>query len=150
MNLSYSSLRKIPEGIQRLSIQTLNISGNSLRSLSGLPTSLQSLDAKDNTLNIDEIFYSYPHLESLNISRNELPMINGSEIETCFPSLQELDISNNILVSLGVLKNTRIQTLLVSGNDLKCLDNLPSTLKRLDAKHCEIRMIQSRLPSTIE
>jgi Leucine-rich repeat (LRR) protein len=43
-----------------------------------------------------------------------------------------------------------LETLCLDKNIIQTLDNLPPTLKRLSAKQCSIRMIQSRLPAGLE
>lgn len=104
LNLSGRNLSYLPSqhlASTYVSLTTLNISGNAISRLEGLPQTLTSLDASNNLLRsvsgLEESF----SLANLVLDHNSITGLSG--LENC-TSLAELSVSNNDLRSLSGLE----------------------------------------------
>jgi hypothetical protein len=130
--------------------EDVDVQGNRLISLEGLPLGIKRLNVSHNYLVGDEILYPFPHLEDLNISDNRVNVWDGDEFLTCYPSLKHLDFEKNPLTSVEFLRNSELETLTITSCKCKTLCGLPQSLKKLKADYNSMMMIQSKLPPSIE
>lgn len=148
LRLPNSGLHSLPN-LSPLNFQDLDIQGNHLQTLENLPSSLKSLNGSYNSLINDGIFFPFPTLEHLNLSRNRINIYDNDDFIHCYPSLITLDMSYNCLKQVSFLRDSRVDTLNVSHNRLQLVSGLPLTLKELIADSNEIAMIQSKLPPEV-
>jgi hypothetical protein len=149
LRLPNLGLYSIPN-LSPLPYEDIDIHGNHLNTLEDLPLLLKSLNGSYNSLINDSIFFPFPRLESLNLSHNRINIFEGDEFLQCYPSLLIFDISYNCLKETSFLRDSHIERLNVSHNRLQLLSGLPRTLKELIADSNDVRMIQSKLPPTLE
>ncbi|XP_076752750.1 leucine-rich repeat domain-containing glycoprotein 150 isoform X2 [Xylocopa sonorina] len=135
-------------------LSLLTISGNPLKHMQELKLSKHGLfDAPS----VTEFNFSFNGLTKLkrsafskmqsliyiNLKGNRLKEIDGS-IFSMLKSLLEVDLSNNLLteVPAGLLSNSDVETLRISGNNLASLSSIQgATLRVLDASNNKIKMI---------
>lgn len=149
LRLPNSGLFSIPN-LSDLTYEELDLHGNHLNTLEHLPLFLKSFNGSYNSLINDSIFFPFPRLESLNLSHNRINIFDGDEFLECYPSLVRLDLSYNCLKETTFLRESGLEELHVAHNRLQLLAGLPRTLKELIADSNDIRMIQSKLPPTLE
>jgi Leucine-rich repeat (LRR) protein len=142
-------LESIPS-LSHLPLVDVDVQGNRLWSLEGLPLTLETLSAEDNKLEQEGLFLPFPFLKKLFVSRNNLVVFDEGDFVLCFPSLEELDMSHNKLRHTGFLRHSILQYLNVSHNRLHLLSGLPPTLRTVVADSNEITMVQSKLPPHLE
>lgn len=112
-----------------------------------LPSSLKHLSLDQNDLHNLEIDVPLPHLQTLSIERNDLQYL---ELSFNLSSLKSLNLKHNKLWNLEFLHATPcLETLNLARNDIQTLENLPSSLKVLNAEFNDIVMCPSRLPEGI-
>lgn len=148
--LANSGLKKLP-GMERLSFESIELNRNLLKSLEGLPRRIKKVDAGENYIRETGLYIPLPNLEELNLESNEIQLHREQDdFRLCFPSLQKLNIAKNTVLTCHFLRGTQLKELDIHRNYLKVLEHLPLTLERLDASINEVRMVQSRLPSSIQ
>ena len=130
--------------------EEVDIQGNRLTGLEGLPLTTKHMNVSKNYLVQDGIFLPFPNLETLEISHNRLNIYEDDDFVMCFPNLKNLNASHNLLQYTLFLRDSSVETLNVSHNHLQLLSGLPQTLKVLIADTNEITMIQSKLPPLLE
>lgn len=145
LRLPNSGLRELPN-ISTLNFEEIDIQGNYLHSLDNLPLLLKSLNGSRNSLINDGIFFPFPRLEHLNLSRNRINIFEDDNFIQCYPSLITLDFSYNCLKYVSFLVESNLESLNISHNRIQLVSGLPLTLKELIADSNEITMIQSKLP----
>jgi len=133
-----------------LPLTDVNLEGNRLMDLEGLPMSVKRLNVSHNSLLQEGLFLPFPSLESLQAKENKINIYDEDDFVMCFPSLKELDLSQNRLRHTGFLRESVLEVLNLSRNRISLITGLPSTLKTLIADTNEISMIQSRLPPLLE
>ncbi|KIW60205.1 hypothetical protein PV05_00440 [Exophiala xenobiotica] len=110
-------------------LEELSVSGNSLRQLEGLPSTLRVLDIHDNMLNDMTSWVHLQNLQYLDVSGNELESLE------CFSSLvhlRSLKANNNRITNIdGVLDLDGLLDLQLSGNELMTVDLESAELSRL-------------------
>jgi Leucine-rich repeat (LRR) protein len=112
------------------------------------PISLTKLSINHNELKHIDIDMPFPSLETLLLNRN---YIRSFRMDGILSSLQTLDLSKNYIGDTQfLLCMPSLKHLNLSYNNIEILRDLPSTLETLDARHCRIKMVQSRLPSMLE
>ncbi|KAJ4378133.1 hypothetical protein N0V83_000966 [Neocucurbitaria cava] len=124
LELQGNKLSSLPDAMGQLTLRTLNISDNQIRTLPmGLFTSsLVELHASKNRLegtlfNVDSV----PSLQVLHVANNSLVSLHGSNFIQ-LPALKVLDVSTNRLTSLpDVTTWTSLVALLVGENKLTTL-----------------------------
>ncbi len=144
-----ASLQWIPT-LSHLRLLDVDLHGNKLWSLEGLPPTVETLNASDNKLEQEGVFLPFPSLKDLNLSRNNLVIFDEGDFVLCFPSLHHLDISCNKLRNTGFLRRSVLEYLNVSRNRLHLLSGMPATLRHVIADSNEITMVQSKLPPQLE
>lgn len=149
LRLPNSGLHCMPN-LSQLDFDQIDLQGNHLQTLDNLPLLVKSLNASYNSLINDGIFFPFPRLEHLNLSHNRINIFEEDDFLQCYPSLVTLDFSYNCLRQLQFLRDSDVETLIVSHNRLQLVSGLPRTLKEFLADSNEITMIQSRLPPHIE
>ncbi|CAL7943817.1 unnamed protein product [Xylocopa violacea] len=135
-------------------LSLLTISGNPLKHMQELKLSKHGLfDAPS----VTEFNFSFNGLTKLkrsafskmqsliyiNLKGNKLKEIDGS-IFSSLKSLLEVDLSNNLLTEIpaGLLSNSDVEALRISGNNLASLSSIQgATLRVLDASNNKIKMI---------
>ena len=142
-------LKEVPD-LTAIPYEVVNLRGNRLRSLQGLPRTIKELDVSFNSLYSDTLDDPLILLERLSIHHNHLCIPSTGEFLLLYPMLKFLDISCNSLQVVGFLRDSQIEELLVSRNKLHLLSALPLTLKKLVADTNTINMIQSKLPPLLE
>ena len=147
--LAACSLDEIPS-LQHLRLEKIYLSDNKLNSLDNLPIHLKYLDASYNKLYSDGILVPHPNLETLILTHNRIHLYNEDDLVMYYPSLKEINLTNNSVKEVGWARDTSLETLIVNENPIAVLCCLPVTLKKISAEACEIHMIQSRLPPSIE
>ena len=150
LSLANACLREIPDFIQ-IPFENINLKGNRLTSLDGIPATVKHLDVSYNSLYTDGIL-SEPliHLESLKASHNHICIPFTEQFILLYPSLKILNLSFNNLQVVGFLRDSSVEELTVTHNKLHLLSGLPLTLKKLIADTNHINMIQSKLPPFLE
>lgn len=136
--------------LQTLPLERIDLEGNRLYSLENLPLSLKHLNARYNRLDTDGILLSFPSLETLIVDHNYINLYDDDAFGRSYPRLKELNLAHNNLKHLGWLRNTVVETLILSSNPISVVSSLPSSLKKLKAESCRITLLQSRLPDGIE
>lgn len=136
--------------LTRVPLRGLDVHGNRLLSLDGMPQSLETLNISDNYIVQDGFFLPFPNLRILQAKENNLSFFEDDDFVMCFPSLDFLNLSSNRLKHIGFLRYSAVQHLEVSHNRIKLLSGLPQTLQTLVADSNEVFMIQSRLPPRLE
>ena len=102
-----------------VALESLDISGNQIASLDGLPQSIKSLNLSDNQLTSLQGLEKLPALTTLNLSGNSLTSLDGLEKLT---KLTNLDISSNKFTTLkGIEEITTLKGLRIIGMNLKNL-----------------------------
>ena len=149
LRLPNACLRAVPD-LSQLPLETLELQGNSLQSLENLPTTLKTLDASQNSLINDGIFFPFPHLEKLNLNHNRMTIDEEDDFLACFPSLKSLNLSDNFLKTIGFLRESQLEELDISINRLQTVTGLPLPLKKLIADTNDITIVQSKLPPILE
>lgn len=149
LHLPNACLTQIPS-VSTLPLINVNLEGNRLSNLDGLPMSVEILNASSNKLEQEGLFVPFPSLKILLASHNALNIFDEDDFVLCFPSLTDLDLSHNRLRNTGFLRESLVEHLNVSHNRLAVLTGLPSTLQSLIAHTNEITMVQSKLPPLIE
>ncbi|KAJ9496514.1 Protein nud1 [Exophiala xenobiotica] len=110
-------------------LEELSVSGNNLRQLEGLPSTLRVLDIHDNMLNDMTSWNHLQNLQYLDVSGNELESLE------CFSSLvhlRSLKANNNRITNVdGILDLDGLLDLQLSGNELVTVDFESAELSRL-------------------
>jgi N-acetylmuramoyl-L-alanine amidase len=104
-----------------------------------------------NQLTSANIFHTdiYPSLESLVLDDNYIHGIYDLPNNT--PNLKYLSLNVNSIHRLDTLSEFQhLEYLNISRNQITFLDAIPASLKSLNASHCKIRMLQSRLGPHVE
>ena len=124
LSVSYSRINDLT-GIEGFaSLQTLYASGNSLKTLPKLPSTLRTLEVRSNAL---QSISSLPNnITELYISNNSL-----TQLPALPNSLQKLDCINNKLSTIPTLPASLID-LRCSYNQITCLPSLPFSLNYLE------------------
>lgn len=130
--------------------EEVDVQGNRLTGLEGLPLTTKYLNASKNYLVQDGIFLPFPNLETLEVSQNRLNIYEDDDFVMCFPSLKNLNVSYNLFRHTWFLRQSSVETLNISHNRLQVVSGLPQTLKVLIADTNEINMVQSKLPPSLE
>ncbi|KAK4510184.1 uncharacterized protein ATC70_006356 [Mucor velutinosus] len=177
----WSQLKKLNLSRQNLSsltdlsscfpvLETLQVTHNELKTLSGLPSSLIHLYASHNKL-LEVDVYHLDKLQHLDVSHNrinhfeslkELKSLralnaNHNSITSCksfqdLPGLVSLSLKANCIRRLVNFENThrhnQLESLDVSYNRIECLDSIESLvhLRELNADHNELKYIQLNQP----
>ena len=149
LSLPNACLKEIPD-IAPIPYETVNLRGNRLQTLQGLPSTLKDLDVSYNSLYSDGLNEPLVLLQRLCAHHNHLCMPATQEFVLLYPRLKVLDMSFNSLQSVAFLRDSEIEELLLSKNKLHLLSALPLTLKQLVADTNSINMIQSKLPPLLE
>jgi Leucine-rich repeat (LRR) protein len=149
LRLPNACLRRLPE-IDTLPLEELDIHGNRLLALEGLPPTLKKLDCSWNNILGDGLSQPLPNLQHLILHHNKINIFDNEEFVQCFPQLKILDFSNNSLKHTSFLQNTSIEEIYLAQNRLHTLTGLPRTLKKVVADTNSITMIQSKLPPLLE
>ena len=149
LRLPNGGLRCAPH-LSQLPLEEVDLQNNRLRTLDHLPPTLKTLNVSHNCFINDGIFFPFPRLEQLNMSDNRITIFEGDEFVACFPSLLTLDFSRNCLKDIYFLRSSTLQILNVRYNRLQTLAGLPQNLEELYADSCNITMIQSKLPPTLQ
>jgi len=129
---------------------SINLNQNHLRHIpwDHLPLSLKTFSATRNELKHVEIDMPFPFLETLSLNKN---FMRSFRVEVILSALKTLDISQNWLDNLLFLQHLpNVKHLNLSYNDFEVIEYLPRNLETLQASHCKIKMIQSKLPSTLK
>jgi Leucine-rich repeat (LRR) protein len=134
----------------RLVLQELDVHGNRLTSLDGMPQSLVLLNVSDNRLAQDGFLLPFPNLRVLQANQNYLSLYDEDDFVMCYPSVDTLNLSKNRFKEVGFLRHSNVQYLDVGKNRIQLLSGLPQTLITLIADSNEVSMIQSRLPPSLE
>lgn len=115
-----------------------------------LPPRIEYISLRSNFLRSDTIHFHIPllHLHSLYLDHNNLTYVDNT-LFMC-PNLKHLSLIGNAIGRMHNFFHLPLETLCLDKNPIQILDNLPPTLKKLSAKHCHIRMIQSRLPEGMQ
>jgi Leucine-rich repeat (LRR) protein len=149
LRLPNACLEVLPDFSHTL-LEEVDVQGNRLTGLDGLPLTLKRLNASQNHLVQDGIFLPFPSLETLEVSQNHLSIYEDDDFVMCFPSLKNLNVSHNLFRYTWFLRQSSVETLNVSHNRLQLVSGLPQTLKVLIADTNEINMVQSKLPPLLE
>ena len=145
LNLEHMELQRLSDVSNKV-IKTLILNKNYLRYICSeyLPSTLEHLSLDENDLSTIEFTHPLPHLKTLSVDTNRLKFIEFTQ------PLQQLHTfsakQNSFWNTAFLLDMPALKHLTISQNDLKVLQNLPSTLQTLSAKLNKIQMIQSRLP----
>jgi Leucine-rich repeat (LRR) protein len=149
LRLPNACLSRLPE-LDALPLLELDIHGNRLISLEGLPITLKKLDCSFNCILGDGLTQPLPNLEILILHHNKINFFDNEEFVQFFPRLKILDFSYNCLKHTPFLQYTNIEELYLSENRLHTIVGLPRDLKKLIADTNNISMVQSRLPPLLE
>jgi protein NUD1 len=110
-------------------LEELAISSNDLRQLSGVPSSIRTLDVQRNLLSNMTSWGHLQNLQYLDISGNELESLEGL---SCLYHLRELNANDNKITDIdGILDLNGLQSLGLRGNELESLDFEGGELTRL-------------------
>lgn len=149
LELVEAGLEHIPP-LQSLPLEEIHLDGNNLFTLDRLPMTLLCLHASRNKLGLSGILFPFPHLKELSLNENHIRMFEDDDFVSCYPSLQILHLDSNEITQTRFLSNSSLEELSLCDNPIRCLDGLPSTLKKLCICDSDLRMIQSRLPVSLE
>jgi Leucine-rich repeat (LRR) protein len=150
MDISYCSLEEQPD-LSRSDVEELNLEGNYLRSLQSerLPLRLKILRCVFNSLGSDGLPSRFPPtLEELHLEKNKIGSLQ--EVDTFPEGLRVLNVKRNGLHIFPSHLPASLEELQISGFHFHVLNHLPRSLKRLEAENGCLKMIQSRLPPTLE
>jgi hypothetical protein len=151
----------LPRGFAKQRLVELDIAGTKIRSLKGLPPTLQVLDVSYTDV---ESLASVPEdLKELDIRETGIEHLTGLP-----PHLEVLKLGNRKILRLGNLpdslqdlhlENTgirdltgvppRLRTLYVKGESLENLDGLPGTLQSLTLESTRVKSLKN-LPSALQ
>ncbi|KIY01790.1 uncharacterized protein Z520_01928 [Fonsecaea multimorphosa CBS 102226] len=124
------------------SLEELNMSGNKVSQLGGLPPTLRILDIQENLVNDLTSWSHLRNLQYLNVSGNRLESLEGF---SSLVHLRRLDASNNQISSIdGILDLDGLLELKLSDNDLTRVDFEGCDLKRLktlDLSHNQLEVM---------
>jgi protein NUD1 len=116
-------------------LDELQISGNKIRQLSGVPLSVRTLSAHDNCLSSLTSWGHMQNLQYLDISGNVLESLDGL---SCLTHLRELKANSNRIRNLeGILDLNGLLHLELQGNELTTVDFAGAELTRLH--HLDLR-----------
>lgn len=149
LELIDADMEQLPS-LELFPLEEINLEGNRLMSLEGLPMTLKKLNADRNKLGLSGILVPFPNLKELSLNENRIRMFEDDDFVTCYPSLQILYLNSNEISQTKFLSNSSLEEVSLSDNPIRCLDKLPSTLKKLYISNSSLRMIQSRLPPRLE
>lgn len=152
LRLEGCSLDVIPD-LTLLRVENLSLNHNLFRFIQtqNLPRQLKYLSMISNQLTSANIFHTdiYPSLESLVLDDNYIHGIYDLPNNT--PNLKYLSLNVNSIHRLDTLSEFQhLEYLNISRNQITFLDAIPASLKSLNASHCKIRMLQSRLGPHVE
>lgn len=133
-----------------LRLEELHLEKNRLTTLEGLPRSLKHLYVCENKITGDGLCYSFPSLESFHVSDNPIRDCDAQTFRECFPSLKVLHFDRCRLRKIEFLRGSHIEELMIQYNPISVLAGIPQRVRILKAYGCGIRMIQSKIPQTIE
>jgi Leucine-rich repeat (LRR) protein len=150
LSLPNACLTELPS-IEHIPYQSINLKGNRLRSLDSIPDTVKELDVSYNSLSSDGIL-SEPlvRLETLKATHNYLCIPLLDQFVLLYPSLKVLNLAFNSLRVVGFLRDSNLEELYVTHNQLHLLSELPLSLKKLVADTNSITMVQSKLPPILE
>lgn len=149
LRLANACLAEIPD-LTMFRIEELDIQGNRLFAIEGLPPMLKTLNCSHNSILGDGLSQPLLSLEDLDIQHNRINIFDNEEFVQNFPSLKRLNISHNSLKHTSFLLETQIEEVYLSQNRLLLISGLPQTLKKLIADTNKISMVQSKLPPLLE
>ena len=149
LRLPNACLTELPP-LSHLPLEEVDLQGNRLLGLEGLPMTIRTLNVSDNRIDQDGFFLPFPSLEDLNGSKNFLAIVDHDDFVLHFPSLKRLDLSKNRLRHVAFLRGSVVEELDVRENRLQVVNGLPPTLRTLIADSNEITMLQSKLPPSLE
>jgi Leucine-rich repeat (LRR) protein len=113
-----------------------------------LPISLVELSAARNEVRHIDIDMPFPFLQTLHLNKN---YIRSFRMDVVLSALETLDLSLNWIESLQFLEHMpSLKHLNLSHNEVEILQYLPQSLETLNASHCRIKMIQSKLPPNLK
>jgi Leucine-rich repeat (LRR) protein len=148
LDLSNRNITSIKDTVFPQSLTVLDISGNQITSLEGLPPSLTVLDISRNQ--IKSLEGLPPSLTELYIYNNQIKSLEGLP-----PSLTELYIWNNQITSLvspqgEMFLPPSLTVLDISRNQIKSLEGLPQSLTVLKIWNNQIKSLEGLPPSLTE
>lgn len=152
LRLEGCSLDVIPD-LTLLRVENLSLNHNLFRFIQtqNLPRQLKYLSMRSNQLTSANIFHTdiYPTVESLVLDDNYIHGIY--DLPNNAPNLKYLSLNVNSIHRLDTLSEFQhLEYLNISRNQITFLDAIPASLKILNASHCKIRMLQSRLGPHVE
>ncbi|KAJ2659635.1 Leucine-rich repeat protein, partial [Coemansia sp. RSA 1285] len=154
LDLSGSGIRNLAGLAQITSrLESICLTGNKLRGLSGLPTGLVSLKAPSNWIRFsaadpDRFMFAreLPHLEEIDLSANE---ISDIQVFSGLRHLRVLELSRNRIESLSALRGCRrLLHLALRDNSLSALDLDASEtplLSTLDVCNNRLRVVPASI-----
>ncbi len=135
LDLSVLGLTYIPSEIRTIEhLRELDLSGNQISQIEGLPESLTDLDLRNNQ--ISQIEGLPEGLRGLYLSGNQI-----SQIEGLPESLRVLNLSNNEISQIEGLPESLTKLYLV-GNQISQIEGLPESLTELDLVGNQISQIE--------
>ncbi len=144
-------LEELPS-LSRLPVEELCLMGNFLQTLRGIPLTVKELDLTYNDIwNAEEVVHSpLPHLETLNLSKNPLQFAHHHSFKTCFPALKHFVANDTPIKYLDFLEENSLESLTMNRCALRTVEHLPKSLKQLRIEESSVRVVQTRLPETLE
>lgn len=152
LSLEYSDLNEIKD-LSTLTCKGLILDNNRIHQVSAehLPHSLTHLSVSFNGISMSGLpFQPLRNLKTLLITHNEFYNLSRV-VGELFPQLETLNIQENYIEDVQFLSSLQtLKHLNVKKNDIHILHALPDGLETLQASQCRLRMIQSKLPSTLQ
>ena len=149
LDLSDSNLTQFQD-LSPVAWRKINLNHNFLFHIfwDNLPISVEYISAARNEVRHIDIDMPFPFLQTLLLSKNH---IRSFRIDVILSSLQTLDLSQNWIESLQFLDHMpALKHLTLSHNEVELLQNLPQSLETLNASHCRIKLVQTRLPPNLK
>jgi Leucine-rich repeat (LRR) protein len=152
VRLEHCALDVLPN-LTALRTEGLTLEGNLFRFIQphNLPSRLKYLSLTRNSLTSANVFHQmvYPSIETLILDSNYIHGIY--DLASSAPNLKTLSLVVNSIHHIDTLTEFHsLENLYIAHNHIEVLDSIPRTLKKLNAACCKIRMIQSRMPATLE
>jgi Leucine-rich repeat (LRR) protein len=150
MDLSYCSIEEQPK-LSRICANILNLDGNYLTDLYSerCPRGIEILRCNSNSLSHESLPSHFPEtLKEIHLAKNQIQHLQ--RIESFPETLRILNLNSNRLIRFPSNLPRDLEEIHICLSYFETLDNLPPNLKKLEAESGCIKMIQSRLPLTIE
>ena len=130
--------------IQNTNLQSVDLAMNRLKTFPQCPETICALNLDKNQLLSADLYQTFPNLERLCLSSNEIGFVKVVQDECPLPQLKQLDLSGNKLTKVLGLRDIapKLEVLDLSSNRLPSLpESVPITIQTINAANNKLRSL---------